>query len=468
MGLGFQKADRDLPSTPSVAFILCVASVVIVSCGDDAAPGDGGLDATSDGLCAISVEVGATAVDPRCVYTLELDGVIELWADEGTLTIGEETASHFDPRVFAAPTSLAIDAETVHVRSHGAAPSDVEIARSLTWTDPVLLEDPSLVGLARVMRVVAGGPGGSLFDAWFRRFATTAHSERLGPVRLLEAIAIEQGDDPASWDLDATPFVVTGVHNRIDLTDGTHCGELRVSIASTHPIHQPFHLIALFQQPPLPDDLRPDGSAHCVATALRWGRLSDLDDDAFRGEARALLDGALVRERFVALETVDFLISPWEWRQWFLEGDVLENRPLFQTIDTAGLNAPGARRTELLAWVEDNAAAIDARRILIPEVFRAPSARVNDGVPWIPLDLSGVDPSVLERYPDLRRNLEIVGCPACHATDAPFVQTLPDRSFSPFYATELDARAIALVARARGDATIPPFGPLQSEPVLPP
>lgn len=449
--------------------VLQSAFLVVSACGDDAAFVDASIDSSSsDAACDISVEVGATPIDPRCSYTLEIDGVVEVWVDGGTLTLGDETAAHFDPRVLDAPTPLVIDAETLHVRAHGPAPGEVTIARSLTWSDPVLLDDASFAGLHRVMGAVADGPGGPLLDAWFRRFSTTAHSERLGPIRLLEAIADAQGDDPTSWDLDAAPFVVTGVHNRIDLEEGTHCGELRVSIASTHPIHQPFHLIALFRQAPRAEDLRPDGSAHCVASALRWARLSELDEDAFRAQARVLLDEALSRERFVALETVDFLISPWEWRQWFLEGDVLENRPLFQTVDTAGLNAPSPRRTDFLAWVESNAEAIDARRILIPEAFRAPSARVNDGVPWIPLDLSGVDPSVLERFPDLRRNLEIVGCPACHATDAPFVQTLPDRSFSPFYEKELDARAIELVGRARGEGALPPFGPLQSEPVLPP
>ena len=444
------------------------ALALFAACGDDAPAIDAGADVTTDAACILPVEVGTTAIDPRCVYTLDLDGILELWVDGGTLTIGDETASHFDPRVFDGPTALVIDAPTLHVREHGPEPSEVTIARSLTWNDAVLLDDPSVAGLARVMRVVAGGHGGALFDAWFRRFATTAHSERVGPIRLLEAIAAEQGDDPTAWDLDAAPFVVTGIHNRIDLTDGAHCGELRVSMASTHPIHQPFHLIALFQQAPLPEDMRPDGSAHCVATGLRWARLSALDEDAFRSEARALLDAALSRERLVALETVDFLISPWEWRQWFLQDDALENRPLFQTVDTAGLNAPGPRRAEFLAWVESNAEAIDARRILIPEAFRAPSARVNDGVPWIPLDLSGVDPTVLERFPELRGNLEIVGCPACHAADAPFVQTAVDRTFSPFYTKELDARARALTDRVRGDAEVPPFGPLQTAPVLPP
>src|SRR5690606_32056170 len=113
------------------------------------------------------------------------------------------------------------------------------------------------------------------------------------------------------------PFVVTGVHNRIDLADGTHCGELRVSLASIDPLHQPFHLIALHRQVPAEGDRRPDGSAHCAATALRWSRLSALEsDDLFHQAARAQLDEALSSERLVAIESLEFLISPWEWRQW--------------------------------------------------------------------------------------------------------------------------------------------------------
>jgi hypothetical protein len=125
----------------------------------------------------------------------------------------------------------------------------------------------------------------------------------------------------------------------------------------------------------------------------------------------------------------------------------------------------GPDRDAFLGWIEDNASAIEARRLLIPPRFRLPSARVNDGVPWIPLDLGGLDPAISAAYPTMRQEVEMVGCPACHATDADFVQTLPDRTFSPFYTKELDARAARLLAI---DARPAPFGPLQEAPLLPP
>ncbi|MBX3274155.1 MAG: hypothetical protein KF729_28065, partial [Sandaracinaceae bacterium] len=413
------------------------------------------------------------AIHASCGATLTLDEarVLDLWVEHGSLTLAAREGAYVGPlRLDAGTWLVAVDRDTtLHVRDLGAPPpAALSIARSLTWTDAALLDDPEVAGLDRVMRAVSGdAPPGRLLDAMFRRFGTTAHSERLGPQRIVEEQVELQGADPAGWDLDALPFRVTGVHNRVDLADGTGCGELRVSLASTHALHQPFHLIFLFAQPARDEDLRPDGVAHCAATALAWARLSALDDAAFRAAARAVLAEALAPARFLVLETVEFIISPWEWRQWFLEGGALENRPLFQTVDTERLNRAGPDRGAFLAWVGDNAAALDARTQLVPERFRAPSARVNDGVPWIALDLGGL--AALERYPRLRQQLEIVGCPACHATDAPFVQTLPDRTFSPFYRRELDAREAHLRSLAEGRAPIPaPFGPLQPDPLLPP
>ena len=74
---------------------------------------------------------------------------------------------------------------------------------------------------------------------------------------------------------------------------------------------------------------------------------------------------------------------------------------------------------------------------------------------------------MLRDFPDLRGNIEIVGCPACHSADAEFVQTRPDRTFSPFYDKELDARAAHLLTAHAGEGADVPFGPLQEAPVLP-
>jgi len=450
------------------AVCLLAAAGLLGACDPGSSEVDGGAGSDSGACAPVTVAVpGEAVVDVTgCGATLALDAprVLELWTEGAALEI-DGGPRRFDAGSHDVPVS---GAATLHVRDLGPPPGEVAIDRSLAWTDAALLDDPSVVGLDRLMRTLSGeAHPGRLLDAFFRRFGTTAHSERLGPQRLLEDQIASQGADPTAWDLDAFPFRVTGVHNRIDLADGAHCGELRVSLASTHPLHQPFHLIFLYRQAPSEADVSPDGTAHCAATALRWARLSDATEDDFRDSARAILDEALVAEGFLVLETVEFIISPWEWRQWFLEpGPTLENRPLFQTVDTERLNRPGSDRDDFLAWVSDNAEDIDARRILIPERFRAASARVNDGVPWIPLDLGGL--AALDAYPDLRRQLEIVGCPACHATDADFVQTLPDRTFSPFYARELDARVAHLLDRGVGVYALAPHGPLQRDPALPP
>ncbi|MBK6518904.1 MAG: hypothetical protein IPM79_13170 [Polyangiaceae bacterium] len=347
----------------------------------------------------------------------------------------------------------------------GAPVPEARRERSLFWTDPSIVDAPQVVGLARVLGAASDdGHGGVLLDNWLRRFATTQHSERAGPAQLADEIAADQGADPSAWDLDVLPFKVTGVHNRIDLAArGGGCGELRVSLASTHPIYAPLHVLFLFRQAPQDDDVGPDGAAHCLGTARRWARLSSLDGQAFTDAARALLDVTLVRERFLLAETVELTVSPWEWRQWSPAGaDELDNPALFQTVDAPRLNVPGALRDELFAFVEENAEGLSRREIAIPSKFRSASARLPPSAPAERLSLEGLDPAVLADYPDLAEAIEIVGCPTCHTTNASFVQTTVEREPSPFYDLELDARADRLDRLNAGSIEpVPPFGPLQ-------
>ena len=346
------------------------------------------------------------------------------------------------------------------------------IERSLVWTRADLLDDAAAVGLGRVMAAFAtDAHGGALLAEWFDTFGTTAHSQRYGPGLLSSSWHTQFGADPSQWDLDALPMKVTGVHNRVDLLsrdagDG-HCGEFRVSMASVDPVQQPLHVIFLFRQPLAEGDVDGDGNVTCVATAHRWASLSGLDETAFLDAARALLDESLVADRVLLAESVEQTVSPWEWRQWNLGADPPSNPPLFQTVDVTRVNTPGATRDAFLDFVEANAAGLDARTVAIPDAYRSPSARVAAGVPRTPLDLMGVDPSVLAQLPSLHKNIEIVGCPACHTADAEFVQTNANRELSPFYEKELDARKVFLDALASGGDPVAGFAPLQPDPVLP-
>lgn len=414
-----------------------------------------------------------------CTTTLLVDTprIVELHATAGVLRVDdrpEDEPGWQRPRALSGPHTITVDnpgpdplSLTLELHDHGPTPPDLLRERSLVWTHPALVEPPSACRLACMLKIIsADAHGGLQIRQWFDRFATTLHSERLGPKNLLDEFATQAGPDPTTWDLDTLPFVVTAIHNRLDLRNTTHCGELRVSFASVHPIFRPFHLIFLFAQPPVQKDISPAGTLHCAATALRWARLSELPEPEFLVAAQALLTEHLTLANFLAAETNEFTISPWEWRQWFFTDPLtLDNRPLFQTVDIPRLNIPGPDRDAFLAWAEANADALSNRRLLIPEEFRAPSARANQGTPWVPLQLT---PALDAAFPALRRNLEIVGCPACHATDAEFVQTLPDRTFSPFYDKELDARADHFAGLYLGTAEPPPFGPLQPDPILPP
>lgn len=348
---------------------------------------------------------------------------------------------------------------------------EILVEHSLFWgSDAGVLDDASVISFARLMALAAGtGNGGPLLSQWFHRFATTAHSERALPAQFIDQVTAAQGADPSQWDLSLLPFKVTGLHNRIDLADlrpGGHCGELRASASSSDVTLQPFHVLFLFRQPIGQGD-EAGGQVTCAGTARRWAALSGLRGAAFDTALRAAIAEGFTSERFLLLETVEFTLAPWEWRQWVPAGDGgVENPPLFQQLDVERLNVAGPLRTDFLAWVDANAAQLDQRRLLIPEQFRVRSVRVNQGVARTPLSLAGS--TAAQTYPQLRQQLELVGCAACHTADAEFVQTRSDRSVSPFYEKELRARAVHLAALARGNAPAPPFGPLQQNPVLPP
>lgn len=355
---------------------------------------------------------------------------------------------------------------------------ELRAERSLSWTTPALLEGDGPASFARVLAAVApGGNVGPLLRAWFHRFATTAHSERALPSQFVDAVAAAQGEDPAAWDLSVLPFSPTGIHNRIDLAElrpGGHCGELRVSHASTDPTLQPFHLLFLFRQPAEPDDLAPDGTVHCAGTARRWAALSGLEGPALEAAVRERLAQGLTHDRFLLAESVEFTLAPWEWRQWEKVPDptgalpfLLDNPPLFQQVDVERVNAPGPLREAFLSFVQANAAALAGRWQEIPRAYRAPSIRINQGVERTPLSLAGLDPAVSAAHPALRQAIERVGCAACHTADADFVHLRPGRGPSPFYVKELSARVDWLARAAQGLAPQAPFGPLQKDPVLP-
>jgi hypothetical protein len=401
--------------------------------------------------------------------------VLEGWVDGGELADvpAEQLAAGASAAWLAPHTATGEQAATVvadgevtlTVSARGDVPPAATRERAVTWFDPVVLDDPSIVSFAGVMAAIADdGHGGALLDRWFRAFTEGPGAGRAAFAQFLAEVAAAQGAEPTAWDLAALPFRVTGVHNRVDLARGDDCGELRVSVASTHATFAPVHLIFLFRQPAGADDVTPDGAIHCRGAARRWARLAAVDAAAWPAVARALLADGLTRDRFLLAESVELTISPWQWRQWTPSGGSFTNPPLFQTLDLARVDTPGPTRDAFLADVAANADAIAARTWPVPAAFRAPTAEVQPTDVAALVDLSPL-PEVLAAHPELPRALGMIGCPRCHTDSADFVQTGVDRNPSPFYDLEIDARAARLDALNAG-AWLPhaPFGPLQPFP----
>jgi hypothetical protein len=419
------------------------------------------------------------------VHTFAVDGerevriataapaVVEAWVAGGEIVdLAAEQLAAGAPAAWLVPrpvtdgVSFTIAAKrevTLQVWSRGDPPPTPRRERSVAWFDAALLDDPSVLSFGRLLAAVAGDAhGGAVLDRWFRAFAAGPGAGRATFTQFLAEVAAMQGADPQGWNLDLLPFRVTGVHNRHDLATGDHCGELRVSVASTHPTFSPVHLIFLFRQRPRQDDLTAAG-AHCRGTARRWAELTRLEPAAFAVHARSLLAETVTHDGFLLAESVELSISPWQWRQWVRDGSGgLVNPALFQTVDVARVNAPGPTRDAFLAAVAANADAIAARTWVVPATFRAQVAEVQPNIKAPLVDLSPLD-GVLARHPELPHALGMIGCPRCHTDDADFVHTAIDRMPSAFYDRELDARTQRLDALARGEwPPTPAFGPLQS------
>jgi len=445
-------------------------ALFVAACADPGGPIeiDLGAAADADGMAAITRTFtvdGERGVDVR----LDRPLVVEAWADgaafdgvtDAQLAAGAP-ASWRVPQAETGDLALTIvgDGEvTLSVFGRGAPPPPVDRDRGLAWLDPDLLDDPSVISFGRVMAAIAPDHhGGAMLARWFSAFADGPGAGRAAFAQWRAEIEQTQGTDPTAWDLDLLPMKITGIHDRLDLASATDCGQLRISIASTHPVFAPAHFIFLFRQPARDDDATPDGMVHCRGTARRWARLSELPASDWKAAARELLTTAVTGERFLLAESVELSISPWQWRQWKPDGaGGFVNPPLFQTVDTARVNAPGETRDAFLAEIAAHADEVAARTWTVPARFESQVAEVQPNSKASLVDLSG-----LSLPPEVPRAIGMIGCPRCHTDDADFVQTGIDRKPSPFYDRELDARAARLDALATGAfPSSVPFGPLQ-------
>ncbi len=433
-------------------------------------------------LLELRVEVEAPEKDltPEYVHA-SLDGVDQRepgWVGIQSLVTGEHVLRVTSER----------DAELrFYLRSEGELPRSLNSALSLEWpTNHRVVSNKDVVGLGRMMALIsAEGHGGPLLAHWLGSFESAEGPSRSGPAALLAHLQSTKGADPALWNLDDLNFTVSSVQNRIDLRDANSCGQLRVVLTSPATgFEDAFQMVFLFQQPPRPLDYTPLGTLHCTSTALVWARLSAAGVQPVTAEdpLTSVLENILQRGNFLRVKTSEKIgaETDYEFREWILAlnpdptatpalRNILVNRPLFQTVDTPRLNTPGPERDAFLAYVGDNAAALHARTALIPQQFLAVAARA-DGVNWTPLDLTGVPQATLDAFPQLRQQIEVVGCTGCHRSRAgtQLIHSRRSGGHSAYLVEELIARTVDLLRLSTGVPQPVPYGPLQANPVLPP
>jgi hypothetical protein len=169
---------------------VAISALLVTACGDP--EGDStvvihlGEAVDDEGEARVDVTVEVVGIAEVIV---ELDGeqrIVEA-AIDGAGTTVESTWYRprpiRDDRTSFDLTGDGIVAVTVWARG---APTPAAVReRTVVWIDPAIVDDPEVVGLGRVMAAAAADwHGGRMLHAWFERFSTTVHSERVGRARV--------------------------------------------------------------------------------------------------------------------------------------------------------------------------------------------------------------------------------------------------------------------------------------------
>lgn len=203
----------------------------------------------------------------------------------------------------------------------------------------------------------------------------------------------------------------TALINRIDLTKPGTCGEARLTYALTRAYTDGNQRMTLIVELRVPDD----GNG-CKTVAQRWAELSVLDSAEERKTRLVALYADLLKpETLGQLRTNEFLnrtaVEPWELREFHLGATGLpELAPVAQTVGTRW-----AANTQFRAFLKDNAQALHAGNLVIPDSYLAATSKEDGGR----LNFSSSDPVIQGAEKDLNAQ----SCAGCHLTEtkSPFV-----------------------------------------------
>jgi hypothetical protein len=332
-----------------------------------------------------------------------------------------------------------------------------DTGKSVLIRDPAILDDP-FWAFPRVLSAITGGADASVVaDDWLTQIGQTLTVDgKTAAARGMAAQFFAQLPRRGDGKIDAAQigFVPTSLSNRLDLADGSSCGEARITYALSTGVNDRRHRMTVIVELKQPDD-----GAGCHAIARTWLELSKLDsvqlDVALQQIYGALLDPATLKQ----VRTNEFLVGPsngppngasaWELREWHLGADArLHDVLLPLAVDPMLANTPAFGQ-----WVQANQAALRAGKIVFPAQYRVPTASEDGSRVTVALDPS-LPPG---DGPTLTSLVNKSSCAGCHTTETNSAFAHVGERFrgsgrapiSQFLELELKKRSQHLVAVAR-------------------
>ena len=281
-----------------------------------------------------------------------------------------------------------------------------DVEKSVLVRDPAIVDDP-FWALPRVLGLVTGADANSVANGLLGQLGTAQTvSGQTAAARPGAAAFIAALPRTSAGLIDASQigFQPTALSNRIDLADGTSCGEARITYALSTGVTDNRHRMTLIVEMRQPYD-----GAGCRTTAKTWVALSQLSGAALQSALQSIYTPLLTPANLKQIRTNEFLVGPqdptqpnaaWELREFHLGTDSLMHQALLplQIDPTAAASSP-----DFLTWAQANQAALQRGTINFPAQYQVPTGS-EDGT-----TVSLSDPTVANI-------VNASTCAGCHTT----------------------------------------------------
>jgi hypothetical protein len=258
-----------------------------------------------------------------------------------------------------------------------------------------------------VLGLVSGADASVVADGWLAQLGTTAtvggqtSTARTGAAQFIASLPRR-----ADGMIDAAQLglVPTSLSNRLDLADGTSCGEARITYALSVGVADRRHRMTVIVELRQPDD-----GAGCRNVAATWIGLTQLDGAALQSALQAIYTPLLTPANLKQVRTNEFLVGPqdpsqppsaWELREFHLGTDARLHQSLLPLqVDPTAV----ASSADFLTWAQANSDGLKRGTVTFPSQYQIPTGS-EDGT------------QVTLSDPVLSSLVNASTCAGCHTT----------------------------------------------------